>query len=173
MKHLTLLWKHGMRVVPRTVVELGPDASPGTGFAALLSGAERYVGIDVLRRATPFEACAPCPSDTMLEERLERLRGAIRYRVLGDEDPVRDGEADLVFSHSVLRRRDELDGFYSRGARYLKRGAWMSHQTGHPERLAKRLELLRKHGFELMDPQRGGRISDIFCRDAFILARKL
>lgn len=49
IKHLVLLTRSGYRGgIPRVVAELGPGNSLGLGMAALLSGAERYIGLDVV-----------------------------------------------------------------------------------------------------------------------------
>ena len=54
LRHLSLNTKYlrGRAFHPGTVVELGPGDSIGLGLAALLSGAETYIGLDVLEHAS-------------------------------------------------------------------------------------------------------------------------
>jgi SAM-dependent methyltransferase len=52
LKHLTLLHAHGMPAVPTTIAELGPGDSLGVGLCALLSGADHYVGLDVVAHSS-------------------------------------------------------------------------------------------------------------------------
>lgn len=53
MKHLTLLHAHGLREIPRTIAELGPGETLGVGICGLLSGANHYVGLDVVAYSNP------------------------------------------------------------------------------------------------------------------------
>ena len=48
LKHLTMAWEHGLREFPRVIAELGPGDSIGTGLAAMLTGVDRYIGLDVV-----------------------------------------------------------------------------------------------------------------------------
>ena len=82
LRHLVLAHtRGGLAQVPRTVAELGPGASFGVGLAALLSGAERYVALDVVRYGRPdadlalldelvalFAARAPIPGPDELPD---------------------------------------------------------------------------------------------------------
>jgi hypothetical protein len=49
LKHLVMLHARTQCLVPRVVAELGPGDSLGIGFAALLSGAEQFIALDVER----------------------------------------------------------------------------------------------------------------------------
>jgi SAM-dependent methyltransferase len=48
LKHLTLCHEAGMRSIPSSVAEIGPGDSIGIGLAALIAGADRYSGLDVV-----------------------------------------------------------------------------------------------------------------------------
>lgn len=49
LRHLVMSYRNGLCTeAPRRVAELGPGDSIGIGLCALLSGAERYYGLDVL-----------------------------------------------------------------------------------------------------------------------------
>jgi hypothetical protein len=51
LRHLFMLQRHGLPTTFGTVAELGPGDSLGVGLAALLSGAEQYIGLDAVRYA--------------------------------------------------------------------------------------------------------------------------
>lgn len=51
LRHLVKLAEAGLPTAPRTVAEIGPGESVGTGLAALVAGTERYVGLDVKQYA--------------------------------------------------------------------------------------------------------------------------
>jgi hypothetical protein len=53
MRHMSVIAKAVPRFAPKTVVELGPGDSLGIGCAALLSGADCYVALDVVAHASP------------------------------------------------------------------------------------------------------------------------
>jgi hypothetical protein len=53
LKHLTLLHDNGLYHAPESIAELGPGDSFGIGIAALLCGANRYYGLDVIAHTNP------------------------------------------------------------------------------------------------------------------------
>jgi hypothetical protein len=48
LRHLVTLLPYGFQIKGASVAELGPGDSIGVGLAALLSGAEHYIGLDIL-----------------------------------------------------------------------------------------------------------------------------
>lgn len=65
LRHLITLDKYGFRVKGSRIGELGPGDSLGVGLAALLSGADEYVGLDIV----PFSATADL--ENILDELIE------------------------------------------------------------------------------------------------------
>ena len=51
LRHLVMAHESGLSSNPKAVAELGPGDSIGTGLAALISGAEEYYALDVVRYA--------------------------------------------------------------------------------------------------------------------------
>jgi SAM-dependent methyltransferase len=89
LKHLAHCHAAGMSSVPSSVAEIGPGDSIGIGLAALISGADRYCGLDVVpysfsernerifrelvsffRDRTPRPSCGWPNYDPLLDERL-------------------------------------------------------------------------------------------------------
>ncbi len=150
IKHLTLLRAAGMRGMPRALAELGPGDSIGLGLAALLSGVERYVALDVVRFSNAeadlaiFEelaALARAGDASIADDRIARIRSAIlspgtdcggvaiRYVAPWSDDRVIEpGSIDAVISHAVLEHVVDLEGAYRALSRWLKPGGMMSHQ---------------------------------------------
>jgi SAM-dependent methyltransferase len=86
LRHLLMARRHGFKIIPRVVAELGPGGSLGTGLAALLSGAESYQALDVVNlfEAAPnlkilaeleelFRARAPIPDEREFPQLKPRL----------------------------------------------------------------------------------------------------
>ena len=95
LKHYTLLAANGIGQVPASILELGPGESIGTGVAALLCGAERYVAIDAVPHMKPDANVAHFHELVrLLRTRAPRTRGGI---------PVLDPYLDeLGFPSSAL-----------------------------------------------------------------------
>lgn len=49
LRHLVLLYQSGMKSHPKIIAEIGPGDSLGVGIAALISGADKYYALDVVR----------------------------------------------------------------------------------------------------------------------------
>ena len=101
MRHLALITKAVKRFRPASVVELGPGGSLGLGCAALLSGADHYVGLDVVDHqdgehdahvldelVTLFERRASIPTDETFPELQPRLASyAFPRKMFADDGP--------------------------------------------------------------------------------------
>ena len=101
MRHQALIAKAVPDHRPKVVVELGPGDSVGVGCAALLSGVDRYIGLDVVDHLRPehdlkvldelvtlFERRAPIPNDKQFPNLEPKLRSyAFPKKLYADDAP--------------------------------------------------------------------------------------
>jgi hypothetical protein len=125
MRHLSIVTKAVPSFAPRVVVELGPGDSLGLGCAALLSGAEQYIGLDVVAHADPehdvkvlgelvglFEHHAPIP-DGRVFPNLQPKLSSYRFpsRLFAADAPRRirvDPERVQALRAALLDRQEVL-----------------------------------------------------------------
>src|SRR5215211_6634518 len=125
LRHLSIITRAVPTFAPRTVVELGPGDSLGLGCAALLSGADQYIGLDVVAHANPehdvkvldelvelFEHHAPIPDGRLFPNLQPKLSaygfpnrlfsddGGRRIRL--ERERLRSIRAALAERHDVL-----------------------------------------------------------------------
>lgn len=87
LRHLVKSRENGLEANPAAVAELGPGDSLGIGLAALISGAERYIALDISKYAHQrrnldifnelialFEAREPIPGDDEFPKVRPRLK---------------------------------------------------------------------------------------------------
>jgi len=125
MRHLSIITRSVPSFRPRVVVELGAGESLGVGCAALLSGAEQYVGLDLAARAdarhdvqlldelvSMFAHHAPIPDDRIFPNLLPKL-SAYNFpnRLFADDGPrhIRiDNDRVQSIRAALLDRQDVL-----------------------------------------------------------------
>jgi predicted SAM-dependent methyltransferase len=56
LTHLSYAFQNGTTEIPKYVVELGPGDSLGTGLASLITGAEKYYALDIVRYTNAEES---------------------------------------------------------------------------------------------------------------------
>jgi SAM-dependent methyltransferase len=90
LRHLVMLSQQGFRIRDAVVGEFGPGDSIGCGLASLLSGAQRYVGLDIV----PFAA------NTEVKEVFRDL-----VRLFTDKEPIPD-HREFPFARPLLQTYD-------------------------------------------------------------------
>ena len=124
MRHLTMILRAVPSFAPRVVVELGPGDSLGVGCAALLSGADQYIGLDIVAHANPehdvrvldelvelFEQHAAIP-DGRVFPNLEPKLSSYKFpsRLFTDDGPrrIRLDPARLKAIRAALAERQDV-----------------------------------------------------------------
>ena len=189
LRHLVMGAKAGLETNPDSLAELGPGDSIGIGLAAMLSGCNKYYGLDIVqfsqlepnlavleqlvelyRKRTPIPDASEFPhlkpyldsyefpghildgrrlSASLSEKRLTAIRQALQGLADGRTEDASDSEIkieycvpwietfrippeslDMVLSQAVLEHVDDLPRTYAALSRWLKPGAFASHEIG-------------------------------------------
>lgn len=96
MRHLIRTFTYRGSPFAGTVVELGPGDSVGTGLAALLSGARRYIAIDVVQYADVVR------NHAVLDELVELFRRRAPVPASDEFPLIRPGLDDYAFPETML-----------------------------------------------------------------------
>jgi len=129
-RHLTMLDRSGFKISGAQIGELGPGDSLGIGLAALLSGAARYVGLDIV----PYSAKADLGK--MFDELLHMYTNGervpddkefpfVRPRVDSYEFP-RDAVDQKNLSAKAQEIRNQLRGGFNSGSLLGYKVPWTS-----------------------------------------------
>jgi len=83
LRHLVTAVENGMSGAPKSVVEIGPGGSLGTGLAALLSGSHAYCGLDAIDLAQPETNLVVFDELVELFQRREAVPGTEEFPRVG------------------------------------------------------------------------------------------
>lgn len=96
LRHLSMAASRGLDTNPAAVAELGPGDSFGTGFAALLCGAERYTALDAAPYANPQK------NARIFDELVALFSARAPIASQGEYREVKPQLEDYAFPHHVL-----------------------------------------------------------------------
>jgi Methyltransferase domain len=141
LRHLVCSERSGLPTNPRVVAELGPGDSLGTGLAALLSGAERYIAFDVVAHANAERNLAVLAELVSLFEKQADIPGdnefpAVSPKLNGYEFPQgilpRDRIAAALQPNRVAGIRQALANVAQPNSRIQYRAPWFGSSVIEP-----------------------------------------
>ena len=110
LRHLIVLDRYGFSGKDAAIGELGPGDSIGTGIAALLSGARRYVGLDAVPYAKgdlrPYSINSPTCTPS------ER-----RFRIMRNSPASGRGSPTTISHRDLSIAQDSISGCTGSGTR--------------------------------------------------------
>ena len=108
LRHIVKLAEAGLPTNPRAVAEIGPGESVGAGLAALIAGAERYVGLDVKQYAIRPDTLALFDEIVALFRGRAPLPGADEFRTIKPELPSMAFPAEVLGAERLARALDPV-----------------------------------------------------------------